>query len=99
MKLGVSSSLRHSSPEEWAARHLALGLETVVFPVDHLSGEDTIMAYKHAADEAGLQIAEVGVWRNTLAADPDMPMIIEHLDTDEQYAQSVAYVRRVLMDI
>ena len=70
MKLGVSSSLKHSSPEEWAARHIALGLETVVFPVDHLSGEDTIMAYKHAADEAGLQIAEVGVWRNTLAADP-----------------------------
>lgn len=33
------------------------------------------------------------------AADPDMPMIIEHLDTDEQYAQNVAYVRRVLMDI
>lgn len=28
------------------------------------------MAYKQAADEAGLVIAEVGVWRNTLAADP-----------------------------
>ena len=28
------------------------------------------MAYKKAADEAGLTIAEVGVWRNTLAADP-----------------------------
>ena len=29
------------------------------------------IAYKKAADEAGLTIAEVGVWRNTLAADPD----------------------------
>lgn len=28
------------------------------------------MAYKEAADKAGLIIAEVGVWRNTLAADP-----------------------------
>lgn len=70
MKLGISSSLQHGSPQEWAAKHKALGLETVVFPVDHLSGEETVMAYKRAADEAGLQIAEVGVWRNTLAADP-----------------------------
>ena len=29
------------------------------------------IAYKKAADEVGLTIAEVGVWRNTLAADPD----------------------------
>lgn len=28
------------------------------------------IAYKKAADEAGLTIAEVGVWRNT-SADPD----------------------------
>ena len=41
------------------------------FPVDYLAGEDVFMAYKKAADEAGLVIAEVGVWRNTLAADLD----------------------------
>lgn len=70
MKLGISSPLQHGSPQEWAAKHKALGLETVVFPVDYLSGEETVMAYRRAADEAGLQIAEVGVWRNTLAADP-----------------------------
>lgn len=40
------------------------------FPVDYLAGEDVYMAYKKAADDAGLVIAEVGVWRNTLAADP-----------------------------
>lgn len=71
MYLGISSSLEHSSPEEWAAKHKALGLETVVFPVNCDAGEDTIMAYKKAADEAGLTIAEVGVWRNTLAANPN----------------------------
>lgn len=71
MYLGISSSLKHDSPEEWASKHKALGLETVVFPVSCLDGEDTIMAYKKAADEAELTIAEVGVWRNTLAADPD----------------------------
>ena len=71
MYLGISSSLEHSTPEEWASKHKSLGLDTVVFPVSCLDGEETIMAYKKAADEAGLTIAEVGVWRNTLAADPD----------------------------
>ena len=71
MYLGISSSLKHGSPEEWASKHKALGLETVVFPVSCDDGEDSIIAYKKAADEAGLTIAEVGVWRNTLATDPD----------------------------
>lgn len=71
MYLGISSSLEHGSPEEWANKHKALGLKAVVFPVCCDDGEETIMAYKKAADEAGLTIAEVGVWRNTLAAAPD----------------------------
>lgn len=71
MYLGISSSLEHNSPKEWAAKHKALGLETVVFPVNCDEDEETIMAYKNAADEVGLTIAEVGIWRNTLAADPN----------------------------
>ena len=71
MYLGISSSLEHHSPEEWAAKHKALGLDTVNFPVCCDDGEDVYMAYKKAADQVGLTIAEVGVWRNTLAADPD----------------------------
>lgn len=70
MYLGISSALEHASPAEWAARHKALGLQAVVFPVSHLDGEETVRAYKKAADDAGLTIAEVGIWRNTLAADP-----------------------------
>jgi sugar phosphate isomerase/epimerase len=71
MYLGISSSLAHESPQEWAQKHKALGLQTVNFPVSCDEGAEVIMAYKQAADEAGLTIAEVGVWRNTLAADPD----------------------------
>ena len=71
MYLGISSSLEHSSPQDWAQKHKALGLQTVNFPVNCDDGEETFMAYKKAADEAGLTIAEVGVWRNTLAADPE----------------------------
>jgi len=71
MLLGISSALEHKTPDEWAAKHVSLGLKSVVFPVDYTEGEEKIMAYKKAADDAGLCIAEVGVWRNTLAADPD----------------------------
>ena len=70
MYLGISSSLAHTSPEDWAKKHTGLGLKSVVFPVDCNAGEEKIMAYKKAADDAGLVIAEVGVWRNTLAAEP-----------------------------
>ena len=71
MQLGISSCLEHKSPEEWALKHKSLGLKCVNFPVDYLAGEATYMAYKKAADDAGLQIAEVGIWRNTLAADKE----------------------------
>ncbi|MDO5442875.1 MAG: sugar phosphate isomerase/epimerase [Bacteroidia bacterium] len=57
--LGVSSSLQHSTPEEWAAKHVALGLKCVNFPVDYLAGEDVYMAYKKAADEAVAMIQRV----------------------------------------
>lgn len=70
MKLGISSRLEHTTPLDWASKHKALGLESVVFPVSCLDGEDCVMAYKKAADDAGLIVAEVGIWRNTLAADP-----------------------------
>ena len=70
MKLGISSRLEHTAPQDWASKHKALGLESVVFPVSCLDGEDCVMAYKKAADDAGLIVAEVGIWRNTLAANP-----------------------------
>lgn len=71
MLLGISSSLQHTSPTDWADKHKALGLQCVNFPVSFEAGADTFMAYKQAADAAGLVIAEVGVWRNTLAKDAD----------------------------
>lgn len=69
MLLGTSSPLNHKNPEDWANNQVALGLGVVNFPVNYTDGEETYMAYKNAADKAGLVIAEVGVWKNTLAAD------------------------------
>ena len=71
MLLGVSSALEHKTPQEWAQKHASWGLKCVNFPVNCTDGPDKIEAYRKAAVDAGLMIAEVGVWRNTLAADPD----------------------------
>ncbi|MCR5329651.1 MAG: sugar phosphate isomerase/epimerase [Lachnospiraceae bacterium] len=71
MRLGISSPLEHSTPQEWARRQVELGCRAVVFPVQSNESEEKIAAYKEAADEYGLLIAEVGIWRNALSADPD----------------------------
>ncbi len=64
MRLGTSSPLKHSTPEEWAENHAKLGCSTVVFPVQSNEPTEKIDAYKNAAENAGLTIAEVGIWRN-----------------------------------
>lgn len=71
MRLGTSSPLDHSSAEDWAANQVKLGCSTVNFPVSSDEPEDKIIAYKNAAEKAGLTIAEVGIWRNALSPDPD----------------------------
>ncbi|SCY36912.1 Sugar phosphate isomerase/epimerase [Lachnospiraceae bacterium XBB2008] len=70
MRLGTSAPLKHDSPEEWAAGQIRLGCTAVVFPVQSDAPEKTIIEYKKAAEKAGLMIAEVGIWRNALSADP-----------------------------
>ena len=71
MRLGTSSPLAHVTPQEWAKQQVELGCGAVVFPVGSNEPEDKIDAYKKAADDSGLIIAEVGIWRNALSADPN----------------------------
>lgn len=67
MRLGISSSLEHSSPADWAEKMAGLGCRSVVFPVNCESSSETIDAYVIAAKEKNLQIAEVGIWKNAIA--------------------------------
>lgn len=69
MKLGISSALAHATPEEWASQQKTIGCECVVFPKSCRDREEEIAAYEQAARQQGLQIAEVGIWRNALAID------------------------------
>ena len=70
MILGLSAPLSYHSPEEWAKKHRQLGCKAVVFPVDCTAPEEEIDAFCAAARQEGLIIAEVGIWKNALAADP-----------------------------
>ena len=71
MRLGTSSPLSHDSAEDWARKQTALGCTAVVFPVQSNESEKRIIEYKDAAEKYGLTVAEVGIWRNALAADPE----------------------------
>ncbi|MDO4475456.1 MAG: sugar phosphate isomerase/epimerase [Lachnospiraceae bacterium] len=70
MRLGTSSPLTHTCPEDWAEKQKSLGLSAINF---HLTCQDDpalVDAYVRAAKEKDLMMAEVGVWKNTMAEDP-----------------------------
>lgn len=69
MRLGVSTSFDTSSAEKWVHDHKTLGCETVVFPLSCNDDKSKIKEFVAAAKENDLTIAEVGIWKNTLAAD------------------------------
>lgn len=81
-----------------------MGCGAVVFPLNCFEPEEKIMAFKEAAEQEGLIIAEVGVWKMSVEmiqyiideVNPKMPMIIEHLHSDEEYYESLAYVQNRL---
>lgn len=69
MRLGLSSSLEHKTPEEWGKRQRDLGCRAVNFPVDYRTDQELIDRYERAAAENGLMIAEVGAWCNPVSLD------------------------------
>lgn len=71
MKLGVSSPLRHDNPKQWALRHKELGLKVINFSPNCEDDPVLVEEYVKEAGEQGLEIAEVGIWRNTLDPDED----------------------------
>lgn len=69
MRLGANMDLRPATPEQWLQMLKELGAATAVCPIDAGAGGEERRAYRKAAEGAGVVIAEVGVWNNTL--DPD----------------------------
>lgn len=71
MRLGTSSPIGHRTSEEWAKQQKDLGCGAVVFPVSSNEDREKIDAYKKAAAENDLLIAEVGIWCNAISKDID----------------------------
>jgi len=72
MRLGVSTDFGAKTADEWVAANTELGLGAVVFPLNARDDEIRIKEYKEKANIAGLEIAEVGIWRNAIDANPEL---------------------------
>lgn len=71
MRFGTSSPLAHETPDQWAENQVKLGCGSVIFPVQSDEPIERIDSYKKAAEDHGLLIAEIGIWRNALSPDAD----------------------------
>lgn len=69
MRLGISKGLKHSTAVEWAEAQVALGCRSVVFPLNCEAPRELVDEYAAEAKKHDLLIAEVGIWRNAIAAD------------------------------
>lgn len=69
MRIGMSFVPEHRSPEEWAEKLRQKGMSAAVFPLDYHAPVSRIDAYAKAAAEAGLLLAEVGVWDSPFLPD------------------------------
>lgn len=69
MRLGGPLFADCSTPEAWVAAAREAGYRAVYCPVGPQADAATVAAYRHAAAEADLVIAEVGAWSNPLSRD------------------------------
>ncbi|HEX3053754.1 MAG TPA: TIM barrel protein [Aggregatilineaceae bacterium] len=69
MRLGGPVFGEQSDPEVWVAAVRAAGYRAAYCPVSPGADETVVNAYARRAEEAGIVIAEVGVWSNPLSPD------------------------------
>jgi len=69
LRLGGPTFEKYQDPEGWVKAVKKLGYSAAYCPVGAEASDDVVKAYARAADEAGIIIAEVGVWNNPLSSD------------------------------
>ena len=69
MRIGTNYTLPHETPEQWAEETAAMGFRAVAFPVDYKAPVSLIDAYRKAAKDWDLLIAEVGIWASPFSTD------------------------------
>ncbi len=78
MRLGGPVFEKYSTPVEWVKAIQRLGYRAAYCPVELDADDDTIAAYRKAAQASNIVIAEVGAWSNPLS--PDEAVRQEALD-------------------
>ena len=69
MRFGGPVFTHTDDPELWARELQRLEYTAAYCPVDSNAGEETVAAFKKAARDADIVIAEVGAWSNPLSSD------------------------------
>lgn len=72
MRLGGPVLKKYNSPDEWIKALKELRYSAAYCPIDSNAGDDTIQAYRKAAEKNNILIAEVGAWSNPLSPDPNI---------------------------
>ena len=70
MRLGGKVTPAAATPQAWVAAVQAKGYRAAYAPVGPEADAATIEAYRRAAADADIVIAEVGAWSNPIATDP-----------------------------
>lgn len=71
MRLGGMVFGDVSTPRKWIDANRRMGYRAAYCPVDATADDATVAAYRHAACEADIVIAEVGAWSNPLSPDAE----------------------------
>ena len=69
MRFGGPVIKPFNNPLEWIKNMQELQYSACTFPLNHTAPAAEIDAYKKAADDADIMIAEVGVWNNPISTD------------------------------
>lgn len=70
MRLGGMVFGDTSTPGKWVKAVQDMGYRAAYCPVDATASVETVAAYRRAAQESDIVIAEVGAWSNPLSPDP-----------------------------
>lgn len=70
MRLGGPIFQKYTNPEEWIQAVKQAGYRAALCPVGHDADDAVIEAYRTAAVQADIVIAEVGAWSNPISPDP-----------------------------
>lgn len=71
MRFGAPIYADTSTPEKWISAVKAAGYRAAYCPVPPDAPDEKVQAYRQAAQNTDIVIAEVGAWSNPLSPDPD----------------------------